>query len=172
MYHVVGTRCKPWDDRELDVLEGFKFLSFLLATVGQTSYMLSKAALLDVFTVLRMFHGPVVAAFIAANLGFEVFFFISAFLTSYRCFMIMEAKGGCLSVLDVLKIYARKWVRLAPVYYAMWLFLWGVTARLGSGFMWNVADGAYGECADLWWPTLLFIGNLYPGEMVPFVGCY
>jgi len=142
-YHLKGTRCKPWDDRELDLLEGFKVLSFFLATVGNTAYMFAKSALIDAITVLRLFQSPFVTAFIAALVGFEVFFFISAFLTSYRCFMIMEAKGECLSIVDILKIYARKWVRLAPCYYAMWLFLWGLTARIGSGFMYNVTDGAY-----------------------------
>lgn len=29
-----ATRCKPWDNRELDVLDGFKVISFILCTIS------------------------------------------------------------------------------------------------------------------------------------------
>ena len=29
-----GTRCKPWDNRELDVLDGFKANAFVLYTIS------------------------------------------------------------------------------------------------------------------------------------------
>lgn len=32
--YLAGTRSKPWDERELDSLEGFKFISFLLTTLS------------------------------------------------------------------------------------------------------------------------------------------
>ena len=32
------SRAKPWDDRELDSLEGFKFWSFKLTTISQTCF--------------------------------------------------------------------------------------------------------------------------------------
>lgn len=32
--YMKGTRCKPWDDRELDCLDGFKFFSFVLVTIS------------------------------------------------------------------------------------------------------------------------------------------
>jgi len=84
----------------------------------------------------------------------------------------MEAKGSCISILDVLKIIARKWLRLAPAYYIMWLFLWGVTARIGEGAFWNVSDMGFHTCGEHWWSSALMIGNLYPKEMPPFDGCY
>ena len=58
----------------------------------------------------------------------------------------MEAKGGCLSFKDMLMIWARKWLRLAPCYYIMWLFLWGITARIGEGSSWNVANMGFRTC--------------------------
>ena len=36
--HLAGTRSKPWDDRELDVLDGMKFFSFALTTISQTAF--------------------------------------------------------------------------------------------------------------------------------------
>ena len=32
--HLSGTRCKPWDNRELDVLDGAKYFSFMLTTIS------------------------------------------------------------------------------------------------------------------------------------------
>jgi hypothetical protein len=32
--HLTGTRCKPWDNMELDMLDGIKYYSFMLYTVG------------------------------------------------------------------------------------------------------------------------------------------
>ena len=84
----------------------------------------------------------------------------------------MEAKGSCLSFKDMLKIWARKWLRLAPCYYIMWLFLWGVTARIGEGSNWNAANMGFHTCPKYGWATMLFIGNLYPKEMPPYDGCY
>jgi hypothetical protein len=37
-HHLAGTRSKPWDDRELDVLDGMKFISFALTTISQTAF--------------------------------------------------------------------------------------------------------------------------------------
>ena len=34
------TRCKPWDDRELDSLEGMKVISFIFTTISQTAFSL------------------------------------------------------------------------------------------------------------------------------------
>lgn len=33
-----STRCKPWDNRELDVLDGFKTISFIMCTISMTAY--------------------------------------------------------------------------------------------------------------------------------------
>ena len=38
--YAAGTRCKPWDNRELDVLDGFKFWSFVFYTISQTAFAL------------------------------------------------------------------------------------------------------------------------------------
>lgn len=32
--YLAGTKCKPWDNRELDVLDGYKVISFLLYTIS------------------------------------------------------------------------------------------------------------------------------------------
>ena len=38
--YLRSTKCKPWDNRELDVLDGYKVISFILCTISQTAYSL------------------------------------------------------------------------------------------------------------------------------------
>ena len=69
----------------------------------------------------------------ACNIGLEVFIFISVFLGMHKCFLIMEAKGERLSMLDIAKLYCRKFLRLAPSYYGIWLLEWSFSSRFCLG---------------------------------------
>ena len=60
----------------------------------------------------------------------EVFPFVSAFFTIYRCCQIMDAKEAPLSFKDVVKVWVRKFLRLAPAYYSLWLVFYVVTPRI------------------------------------------
>lgn len=84
----------------------------------------------------------------------------------------MEARGRVLTFKDILKLYARKWLRLAPPYYFLWLILWGITSRAASGPIWSNTDISYVSCSTNYWPTALMIGNLIPVDVVPYSGCY
>jgi len=37
---LVDTKCRPWDDRELDTIEGFKFFSYFLGQLCLTAEFL------------------------------------------------------------------------------------------------------------------------------------
>lgn len=83
--HVCATRCKPWDNRELDIFAGVEFYAFFLVTVAMTAFTLFLCVMnnmLNVFNMMRMFS---ISTFIASNLAMEVFPFVSAFLTVYKC---------------------------------------------------------------------------------------
>ena len=38
--HLAGTRCKPWDNRELDTLDGGKMWAYIVVTPSQTAFMM------------------------------------------------------------------------------------------------------------------------------------
>ena len=86
VHHIKGTRCKPWDDRELDVMDGLKVISFFFATSGNASYMFVHCSTIDFLGGYAMNTSAKTASFIANGLGVETFFMISAFFTAYRCF--------------------------------------------------------------------------------------
>jgi peptidoglycan/LPS O-acetylase OafA/YrhL len=66
----------------------------------------------------------------------EAFICISGFFGTYKILMIYDANGGKLSVKDVLKIYARRFLRLAPLYYSIFFFGWFVGPRLENAPLW------------------------------------
>ena len=83
---LIGTRTKPWDDRELDLLDGIKFFSFVNYTIAQTAFTLLFTWLNNLFTIFRMLRMLPVNQFICSNVALEVFSFVSAFFVAYRCF--------------------------------------------------------------------------------------
>lgn len=124
--HLSGTRSKKWDDRELDAIDGGKVWSFFLTSIANTTFYIfyiNTNNIFQVFAITRNFIGTI---FISTNLGLEGFIFFSVFLTSYRCFQIMDAKKAVLGPKDILKIYVRKFIRLAPPYYILWMIQWAI----------------------------------------------
>lgn len=178
--HLAGTRAKPWDNRELDVMDGGKFWSFLLTTVSQTAFFLFYTFLNDLFQIFLMMRISAVSTFIASNLALEGFIFFSVFFTAYRCFQIMDAKGGYLSPIDILKIYARKFIRLAPPYYICWLILWAIQARIGEGPVWYFTNITFDKCSapegssgpSTGMLLSIFWANNLQLQLDPYAGCY
>lgn len=144
----------------------------MLYTIAQTAFFCLYTQLNNMLNIFSMMRLPPVTAFIAANLGLESFVLISAFLGGYKCFQIMEAKGNVLGLLDILKIYARKFVRMAPMYYLLWMFLWSITSRIANGPIWSNTNMAFDTCEENWVYTFFWVGNLAPKMMVPYTGCF
>ena len=91
----------------------------------------------------------------------EVFTTLSAFIGAYKLFQLYDTQGS-LSVMDILKFYARKYVRLAPLYYLCFFVGWAVFPKMGAGPYWFTASAMFDDCGDYWWAQLLFIGNIVP----------
>ena len=100
---------------------------------------------------------------VSSHLVVDCFYMLSAFFIANRCFEIMELKGDVLSKTDVLKIYARKFFRLAPAYYSLWFVLWAIYPMAGDGGpLWHNTEINFETCKDDFIPTLFFLGNIYP----------
>jgi len=82
---ICGTRAKPWDNRELDVFAGIQFFSFFFCTVASTGYCLMLAWLNNLFSVFGMMRMVSISSFLASNIAMEIFPFVSAFFTTYKC---------------------------------------------------------------------------------------
>lgn len=170
--HLSGSRAKPWDDRELDCLEGMKFFSFKLTTISQTAYCLVNTMIINMLNVFNVEEVIFTTSFMSANIAMEAFIFLSVFMTTYRVFQILEAREGKFYFSDYVKIILRKFFRLAIPYYFFWLVLWCLNSRVFNGPIWHNSNARYETCKDQWWSTAAFIGNLLPEEMYPYGDCY
>lgn len=91
----------------------------------------------------------------------EAFTTFSAFMGAYKLFSLYEAQGH-ISFTDVLKFWARKYLRLAPMYYFIFFCSWAIFPYMGAGPIWFKASLMFDDCKDYWWAQLLMIGNIYP----------
>jgi peptidoglycan/LPS O-acetylase OafA/YrhL len=85
------------------------------------------------------------AIVIDGNIVMEAFTFISTFLGAYKLFQLYDEKGG-LTFKDVLKFYARKYLRLAPLYYFCFFLGWAIFPKMGAGPLWFTASTMYTDC--------------------------
>lgn len=66
----------------------------------------------------------------------ECFVVISGFLATLRALQIYDALGGRFTFKDILKLYARKVLRIIPVYYGILFFGWFVIPRITISPVW------------------------------------
>lgn len=172
MYNfLAGTRCKPWDNRELDAFDGVKVFSFAVATIGQAGCCLLITWFYNVFNVFSILRSLLGCMITMANIGMEPFFFISTFFTVYRCMMIMDAKEKTLDLADWFKIVMRKFFRLAPVYYSCWIIMWALTPYVVQGALSYVSNNNMTSCSSDWVSTMFMASNL-SFTITPYMGCY
>jgi hypothetical protein len=74
------------------------------------------------------------------------------------------------TVKDILKIYARKYFRLAPFYYFALFLGWSSCSSISNGPIWDAMNNDFYNCGSNWWAKMLFIGNIY-GFQEPTEGC-
>ena len=63
----------------------------------------------------------------------------------------MYEAQGYLGPKDFLKFYARKYLRLAPMYYFLFFVGWAVFPHMGAGPIWYSARAMYTDCSEYWW---------------------
>lgn len=59
-------------------------------------------------------------------------------------------------------MYARKYLRLAPLLYLVFFFGWSLGPWIASGPNWTHYQTLFLECDTYWWSQILFIGNIVP----------
>lgn len=84
----------------------------------------------------------------------------------------MNARQRVLTVADILMIYARKFLRLAPVYYSCWLLIWALSPRIVTGSISQYGNSNMETCDRDWLSTLFMASNMAAPTMVPYHGCY
>jgi peptidoglycan/LPS O-acetylase OafA/YrhL len=97
---------------------------------------------------------------ISAELVVDIFFWLTAFLSTY--FMLVRMNDNDGNYGSVLKFYFNRFMRLFPLYLFTLLFFWKyITLYGGEGPMFFMYD-VNNECSKNWIWHLLFINNLIP----------
>jgi len=169
---ITATRCHSWDNKELDILEGFKFVCVIFIQISATSLMTNPAARATPWSALDMKQTWFFTFVISCNQATDIFIAISAFLGIYKGAQIYEANGGKFYFTDALRMYARKFLRLAPLLYLAFFFGWSMGAWLSSGPNWTNYQMMFLHCDNYWWSQLLLIGNIIPYFQELNGGCF
>lgn len=149
--NLMDTRCKPWDNRELDAFEGYKYMSTILTMINATAFYFMTTSIEDPWAIIDFFKMIAIAFTVSANIANESFYTISSFLGAYQCFMILKANKEVegrkyFSFKDIMKIYARKYFRLAPFYYFFLFFGWSSCSRISNGPIWDIMNNDFYNC--------------------------
>ena len=78
--HIRETRTRPWDDIELDAIDGLKFISFIGTTVGNTAFLFFFASFISPWSAFILLQDPGNTPGMNMYNFLEVFMFLSAFL--------------------------------------------------------------------------------------------
>ena len=79
---------------------------------------------------------------LSGHMALEVFYLLSSFLVAHQCFKLLKKENKrYLSIGDILHVYWRKFVRLAPLYYIFLFVGWSSTMHLSTGPLWGNEHG-------------------------------
>jgi len=164
---LFGTRCQPAigysreDNRELDVLEFWKYVCMFMCQINATAFFELSASIANPWQILDFFKVLSIAIVISAQIAVEAFHFFSTFICAYQCFKHLRETGKrYLSVKDILRIYLRKYLRLAPMYYFVLLAGWSTCPYISDEPQWALLKNMWYDCDSRWFYKLLFVGNL------------
>ena len=86
-----NSKCKIWDDRELDVIEGTKFFSFFIAQFCITAQFMMCTQTINPWVINEFFKEMLFAIVFSGSIVMECFTFLSAFIGAYKLFQLHDA---------------------------------------------------------------------------------
>jgi peptidoglycan/LPS O-acetylase OafA/YrhL len=169
---------KSWDEgkNELDVFNAIKFFQIFLILITCTAMYLILAAPTNPWIMAVFFDNITFTMVIAGIIAIDSFFTYSAFFAFYRISQIYDAKlamgASGFGVIDLLKIYTKRLLRLLPLFYLTFLVGMFLIPRVSSGGIWYTLEQAlFFECDKYWWASFLLISNFVPWDQNAKGGC-
>ena len=71
-----------------------------------------------------------------------------------------------------LKMVLFRYMRLAPIYYLVFLVGWQVGPYFGSGPCWFTYEKGFSNCGEYWWSVFTMTINFIPGYVIANEGCF
>ena len=110
-------------DEEFEVLNGIRVLCCALIILGNTYFYIMRSPLQNLEALENWLKSGFFSIVLSADLTVDVFFWLSAFLGSYKLLMLMKKNDGNYPC-SKRKLVLNRIVRLAPLYYATLFFFW------------------------------------------------
>lgn len=165
------------DDQDLLMFDCFKVLCLLwLLAFGACQFTMGGSAY-NPWTLMDYFQTVAYTLVYSANLGFEEFFMLSAFFSYVKLekYLRERALTG-IGPVRYLKIFLHRYLRLAPVYYLVFLTGWLIGSSIHAGApWWYTYQMLFCGCQQYWWAVLTMTANEFPSEASAVVaneGCY
>lgn len=107
----------------------------------------------------------------SSNLGFDEFIMISIFLQTLKLLQQLDD-----SQRFSFKLYGKFlldiYLRLAPIYYLVFLFGWLVGPFLGYGSCWFAYSNEFSQCNQYFWSVFTMTINFIPSHVIANEGCF
>ena len=134
----------------------------VLAMLNMTAFYFLTSPIANPWIVIHFFQQVSFAIIISCNIAADAFPFIGAFLGAYQCFKILKKKNrNYFTFSELMLLYLRKYLRIAPAYYFVLFLGWNSCQRLADSPVWPYVDALWYNCDSNWWAKMLLIGNLY-----------
>lgn len=151
---------------DLKLFDGLRVIFLLwIMTLGTSEYLTS-AAVTNPWTLDSQLLTIPFTVILSSNIGFDFFFFLAATLATLK---ISNLEAGPKTYLKLL-IY--RYLRLAPVYYMVFLFGWQIGPVLGAGPCWFTYEKGFSECKEYWWSVFTMTSNFIPKNTTANAGCF
>lgn len=156
------------------MMDGMRVLCLLwVMALGVCQFTMS-SAVYNPWTLQKYFQTYGYTAVYSANLGFDEFFFFSTMLMTLKVAEIMD-ESPChnrVTFTVYLKMLAMRYIRLAPVYYLVFLLGWQIGPYFGSGPCWFTYEKMFSNCHEYWWSVFTMTINFIPSYVIANEGCY
>mmetsp|Transcript_14415 Transcript_14415/g.24578 ORF Transcript_14415/g.24578 Transcript_14415/m.24578 type:complete len:249 (-) Transcript_14415:842-1588(-) len=154
---AVGEELGVAEEADLQMLDFFKVLCLVwILTFGTAQFTMAGTAY-NPWALENYFKTVAYTLVYSANLGFDEFFMISAFVSylKIRAYLLSRQTDSVKAALSTYaSIVGNRLARLAPVYYFVFLFGWLVGPYLGDGPWWYTYEKNFQGCEAHWWRVL------------------
>eukprot|EP00347_Sterkiella_histriomuscorum_P011994 403370301 len=155
------------DMSDLNMFDGFRVLVLIwVLLLGTCQYTMS-SAVYNPWRLQDYFQTIAYTAVYSANLGFDEFFMISAFFTTFKVLQVIQkSESKTLTFKQYLNLVLYRYLRLAPLYYLVFLFGWLIGPHMGSGPCWLTYEKGYSDCSHYWWSVFTMTLNFFPSYVI------
>lgn len=163
------------DPQDLKMLDFFRVLCLIwVLCFGVCQFTMSGSAY-NPWTLQTYFQTVAYTLVYSSNMGFDEFFMLSSFFAYLRLrqyYLRLLRDKGAVTLDDAIAAFAYRYARLAPAFYAVFLFGWLIGPYLNDGPWWFTYQMGFCDCQHYWWSVLVMTINFFPGYMVANEGCY